>query len=211
MNNPARENRPGSDTVSRVLKVAEELFATCGYDAVSISTIAEKANVSKANIFHHFQSKRSLYISVLQEAAQHSSNLLMGLEDTEFGFTDRLLDLGRGHLQNYLDNPQKSKLLLREILDNTSDAEIRVLQEDFARNFSRVTTLIKKGQTAGEFRQDIDPAVVAILILAVNIFYVRTQSQMQKLADIDFAEEPERYSNQVMDLLLKGLLAPAAH
>ena len=52
--------------------------------------------------------------------------------------------------------------------------------------------------------------MVAILILAVNIFYVRTQSQMQKLADIDFAEDPERYSNQAMELLLKGLLVPTA-
>ena len=62
MSEPQQSKKPCVDAVDRVLIAAEDLFATCGYDAVSISAIAERANVSKANIFHHFQSKRSLYI-----------------------------------------------------------------------------------------------------------------------------------------------------
>ena len=206
MSEPQQTQNGCIDAVDRVLIAAEELFATCGYDAVSISAIAERANVSKANIFHHFQSKRSLYISVLKSAANHSTMLLMGLEETQSGYADRLTKLASGHLQNYLDHPNKSKLLMREILEHTSDAEIRVLQDDFGRNFTRVTSLIEKAQEDGEIRQNLDAAIVALAILATNIFYIRTQQQMKESSRISFADDPDSYSALMMDLLLNGML-----
>ena len=206
MNEPLQTQNGCVDAVDRVLIAAEELFATCGYDAVSISAIAERADVSKANIFHHFQSKRSLYISVLKAAANHSTMLLMGLEETQSGYADRLTKLANGHLQNYLNHPNKSKLLMREILEHTSDAEIRVLQDDFGRNFTRVTSLIEKAQEDGEIRQNLDAAIVAVAILATNIFYIRTQQQMQESSRISFADDPDSYSALMMDLLLNGML-----
>ncbi|MBV1961889.1 MAG: TetR/AcrR family transcriptional regulator [Immundisolibacteraceae bacterium] len=207
MSEPQQSKKPCVDAVDRVLIAAEDLFATCGYDAVSISAIAERANVSKANIFHHFQSKRSLYISVLKAAANHSTMLLMGLEETQSGYADRLTMLANGHLTNYLNHPNKSKLLMREILEHTSDAEIRVLQDDFGRNFARVTSLIEKAQTDGEIRQDLDAAIVAVAILATNIFYIRTREQMQESSKISFADDSDLYSTQMMDLLLNGMLS----
>ena len=40
-----------------ILEAAERLFAQQGYDGVSMRTIAREAGVSKANIYHHFDSK----------------------------------------------------------------------------------------------------------------------------------------------------------
>jgi TetR/AcrR family transcriptional regulator len=206
MSNSLEKPNKCVDAVDRVLAAAENLFATCGYDAVSISAIAEKADVSKANIFHHFQSKRQLYVSVLKAAAAHSHKLLMGLEETESGFTDRLLELTRGQLGNYLSHPEKSKLLMREVLENTSDDEIQLLKDDFARNFSRVVSLIKKGQAAGELRSTVDPALVTTTILASNIFYFRTRHHLLELSEVNFASDPDTYISGMMDLLLNGMV-----
>ncbi|MEL0082247.1 MAG: TetR/AcrR family transcriptional regulator [Gammaproteobacteria bacterium] len=209
MSNPQEKPVQCIDAVDRVLAAAEELFATCGYDAVSISAIADRAQVSKANIFHHFQSKRLLYISVLKGAATHSTKLLAGIEETQSGFTERLQQLMHGQLDNYLSHPDKSKLLMREVLEDTSDAEVRVLQDEFAKNFSRVVSLIQKGQSAGELRSSVDPAIVAITILAANIFYFRTRDHLRELSEINFASDSTLYVNQVMDLLLNGMIQSA--
>ncbi len=195
-----------NDAVNRVLISAEELFACCGYDAVSISAIADRARVSKANIFHHFQSKRALYITVLKGAAMHSTELLVALEGSDQGFSERLLTLMRTHLHNYLKHPEKSKLLMREVLENSCDTEISVLKEEFARNFSRVVSLIEAAQTAGEVRTDLNPAIVATTILAANIFYFRAQPQIKELAETGFNNDPDEYVDQVMELLLNGML-----
>lgn len=206
MPNPLIKPKPCVDAVDRVLEAAEELFATCGYDAVSISAIAERADVSKANIFHHFQSKRLLYVSVLKAAAAHSSKLLLGIEETQSGFTERLQELMRGQLSNHLAHPEKSKLLMREVLEDTSDAERNVLKDEFAKNFSRVVSLIKKGQSVGELRSSVDPAIVAVTILAANIFYFRTQGHLLDLSEIGFGKDPDKYVSGVMDLLLNGMI-----
>src|SRR5213078_1636709 len=79
-----------SETTQRILAVAEELFAECGFEAVSMNAVAEKAGVSKANIFHHFTSKRELYLAVLHNACRHAAERLHDLERHEGTFSQRL-------------------------------------------------------------------------------------------------------------------------
>ena len=53
--------QPASELLSSgevaILEAAEVLFAEKGFDAVSIRTIAEQANVSNAEVFHHLGPK----------------------------------------------------------------------------------------------------------------------------------------------------------
>ena len=63
-----------------ILEVAEQLFAEKGFDAASINDIAQLADVSKANIFHHFKSKEGLYMAVLKSACEHSAQALDEVE-----------------------------------------------------------------------------------------------------------------------------------
>jgi len=81
------ENKPETDSASSpgaqsILEVAEQLFADSGFDSVSISDIAQRADVSKANIFHHFKSKEGLYLAVLKSACGHSARTLDEVERT---------------------------------------------------------------------------------------------------------------------------------
>jgi TetR/AcrR family transcriptional regulator len=64
--------RPTCEGAERILAAAEELFAKEGFDAVSMNAIADKAGVSKANVFHHFKSKNDLYLAVIKQACQQA-------------------------------------------------------------------------------------------------------------------------------------------
>ncbi len=59
-----------------ILKAAVRLFSASSYDAVSMRGVAEAAGVSKANIYHHFSSKESLYQAILQSSAAELSGLV---------------------------------------------------------------------------------------------------------------------------------------
>ncbi len=72
MPHPAAQPPQQSETVARILAAAEELFSRRGFDAVSMNEIAEAAGVSKANIFHHFESKNALYLAVVRNACSDS-------------------------------------------------------------------------------------------------------------------------------------------
>ena len=64
----------------RIFQAAKELFAIHGYHQTSTNLIAEKADVSKALIFHHFNSKRKLYLTIVE----HSIDLMQRSFDKEW-------------------------------------------------------------------------------------------------------------------------------
>jgi AcrR family transcriptional regulator len=51
----------------QVLDAALELFAHQGYRATSVREIAEGANVSTGNVYHHFPDKESIFKTLLDE------------------------------------------------------------------------------------------------------------------------------------------------
>src|SRR5438552_11594715 len=64
-----------SDTRSRILDVAEELFGEQGLDRVSIRDITRKAKVNLAAINYHFGSKEDLVVAVFERSEEHTSEL----------------------------------------------------------------------------------------------------------------------------------------
>lgn len=57
-------------TTSAILEAAEDLFATRGYDAVSVREIAERAGVSHALVHRYLGSKAEIYRVVLESNAR---------------------------------------------------------------------------------------------------------------------------------------------
>ena len=57
---------PASERRSGILQAASRVFAEQGYAAATTFSIAQRANVSEALLFRHFQSKEVLYGEVLR-------------------------------------------------------------------------------------------------------------------------------------------------
>lgn len=58
-------------TVTKLLGVARDLFARQGYAATSLDMVAAAAGVTKGALYHHFPSKRDLFLEVY-EREQHT-------------------------------------------------------------------------------------------------------------------------------------------
>ena len=54
----------------QLLARATELFATHGYDELSMAKLAREAGISKPLLYHYFPSKRDLFEAVLGQAAE---------------------------------------------------------------------------------------------------------------------------------------------
>ena len=54
------------ETRSRILQAAGESFARHGYDAASVSEICRRAGLSKGAFYHHFPSKQTLFLELLE-------------------------------------------------------------------------------------------------------------------------------------------------
>ncbi|HLJ21724.1 MAG TPA: TetR family transcriptional regulator [Stellaceae bacterium] len=58
---------PASDTKSRLLRVAERLFAEHGFDGVSVRQLTAAAGVNLAAVNYHFGSKEGLLAAIFEE------------------------------------------------------------------------------------------------------------------------------------------------
>lgn len=204
---------PGTATVNelcateRILAAAATLFSEQGYDAVSISTIAERAGVSKANVFHHFTSKDELYFAVVREACRDTERI-QAFVNHSGTFPERLADFAAAQLTNMLEQAPVARLILRELLKDGEHRGRELAEKVFGANFARLVEILRRGQRDGELRSDLDPAMVATLLIGANVFFFESQEVLRHFPDVQFAHQPSRYSGMLVDILLRGIAAP---
>lgn len=203
---PARPVLAPSEGARAILAAAENLFASRGYDAVSMNEIAQAAGVSKANIFHHFSNKKALYLEVLRTACSNDSGeLLRELEQQSGPVIERLQRFVAHHLASLLRNERSARLIQREVRQGSDSRAKELAQQVFGDNFMRLLTLIKAGQAQGELRADVEPALIVVLLLAGNIFFFDAHRVLRHLPETGFANDPAAFNRQAMELLLHGI------
>jgi len=194
------------EAVERILIAAESLFAEHGFDAVSMSAIGEAAGVCKANVFHHFSSKNDLYVAVLRNACRASLQHLDDLSRSVAPLTERLPQFAHAHLENLLEHGQVARLMLRELLSDKPRHGQELAEKVYGENFSRFVAILRAGQQAGELRTDMDPAMVATLLIGSNVFFFESREVLRHFPDVSFTQRPEHFSLMLADILLHGIL-----
>jgi TetR/AcrR family transcriptional regulator len=201
----SRENAD-PNSVDRILAAAESLFGEQGFDAVSMNAIATRADVSKANIFHHFSSKNELYHAVLANACKESRARIDLLEQAEGSFIERLAQYAAMHLQGILEHSHLTRLILRDVLENGPERGQQLAEQVFGRNFAKLVEIIGQGQARGELRDNVDPAMVAVMLIAANVYFFEARDILRHFPDVDFADDPQRYSAKMIEIMLNGIL-----
>ena len=59
-----------TDTKEKILAVALHLFAKDGYEAVSVSKIAEKLGITKGALYKHYENKKDIFNSIVARMSQ---------------------------------------------------------------------------------------------------------------------------------------------
>lgn len=190
-----------------ILDGAKRLFAERGYDGVSISDIARETGVSKANIFHHFESKDGLYLAVIAaivEGTPDRTPFLRGDGDV----VARFEEMAAAEMVEAERDERGVRLILKELVSG-SPLRNRVLAEDiFADRFAKLVAEIRTLQAEGRLRADIDPALAATVLRSATAFYVLGRDVLRHLPGVAFADDPEAYARAAARLVLRGLAAP---
>lgn len=135
-----------NNTKQDILEAALDLFSVQGYEATSISQIADAVGIRKASLYSHFAGKQdildSLVQSVLVEYNKHSvfaradwDNLAFteNMQDTT---PDTALQTILGHIRFILHDPHVSRVRKMLVLEQFQNPELAKLQTK--RNYSDV-------------------------------------------------------------------------
>lgn len=114
-----------------ILDICFDMFAKYGYANTSTSMLAEAAGISKALIFHHFESKKKLYLSILDRCIE-KGRIDMGfdtlLENQDFFEAKERSSITKFHY--YKGNPNLMKII-REAFYMTPDGLKMEIQEKY--------------------------------------------------------------------------------
>ncbi|MCV7413986.1 TetR/AcrR family transcriptional regulator [Mycolicibacterium litorale] len=150
----------GEDRRQRILAVAERLLARNGWRNTSLAQIAKEAGVTPAGLLHHFESKEQLLHAVLDARDMD--------DDSHADLTgDLFLQIARV-AQRFERAPELAGTFTVLLVENIApDAPLhdRLLDRQRAAA-SIVTSIIRRGQAAGQYRQDLNAATKALEIVA---------------------------------------------
>jgi AcrR family transcriptional regulator len=184
----------------QLLAHAKNLFVTQGYHATTTEKIAQAAGVTEPVLYRHFDSKKTLFLEVLEEI--RAATLKRWHADTT-GLTDPLAKL-HAIADSYLGSTREHALeyrIMHRTLVETDDEEIVALLRSFYLDSETLlAAIIAEGQQAGVFRRSLDPRVGAWEMIRTALGYTLTLPLGVPL----FAEA--NYIPQAIDCLLHCLL-----
>jgi len=192
-----------------IINAALQLFSERGFDGVSMRQVAEMAGVSKANIYHHFESKQALYIAVLRSSVTETHKILEPLADSTESFESRLKRFMTAHLSQIFKHSMNSRLILREAMDQDEGQAKTMADKVVGENFRLLIALLREAQTAGVIKPETDPVLCATLLVGSNVFFFQAQNVMKHISEVTFVDDLEVYSNGIVDMVLNGILEQA--
>jgi AcrR family transcriptional regulator len=153
----------GEDRRQHILEVALRMLASNGSRATTLSQVARAAGMSTAGLLHHFQSKEQLLHAVL-DARDARDEAVADLD----GELESQLRSVRRRFERSGRSPALLGMfivLLCENLDPQAPLHVRFLAR-YRSGTRMIAASIRRGQHAGRFRGDVDPAVKAREVIA---------------------------------------------
>jgi AcrR family transcriptional regulator len=149
-----------------IVAEATRLFAERGYEGTSMGDLAERVGLRKASLFHHFESKDTLYATVLSQLLEGVEGAILGAASAEGSFVDRLDALSDAITGMLGARPHAARLLIREAMDWGP-----VMREQLAGNIQTVLSaaveFARAGQRAGVFNPALDPKHLVISLIGI--------------------------------------------
>lgn len=183
-------------TITVILDAARTLFLAKSYADVTMSEIARAAELTKGALYHHFDSKKELYLALLHRDLEEKRELFAAAADFEGSCRERLARFTRVLYELPWEKRRLIRLVRRDIntfKDPMRSALIRVYQAALPEQVERI---LSEGVSRGE----IEPQDLRLL----SWHYVAmVEVVLSHYADRVF-DRVETKLDYVLDLFLEG-------
>jgi AcrR family transcriptional regulator len=139
---------------AQLFMAAMQVCAEKGYHATTVDEIAARAGLSKGAVYHHFESKLDLFVSLLQESMDQFTSMIDQF-DQGSSAGDALRQIIRTALAIY--TPEIRRGMGEFFMLSLREPAIRDgLRRHYEGMIAAGTRLIRRGIASGEMRPDLD-------------------------------------------------------
>ena len=184
---------------AEICRTAAQIFHDRGYDATSVSDIARTLGITKAGLYHYFESKEALLFEITAYGLDRVRDEVIvparALRDPEA----RLRQLVIRHASIATQGRGAIAQLVDEVRALPPPARKRV-EERMRAYFDLVRGTLVELRSAGRLR-DVDPTVATFSLIGTILWLPRWFRQNGRLSR-------EQVANEIANIALSGLLRP---
>jgi AcrR family transcriptional regulator len=184
----------------QIMEAAVRAFARKGYHSCRVGEIAEEAGVAYGLVYHYFRSKEE----VLEEIFRHTWTQMLARIREVAGSGEPAVEQVRKVtallLRTWRRDPDLVRVLVREV--TRSPEQLKRQIDEIGHAYQALEEIVVNGQKSGEFRDDLDSKVAAIVWYGA-LEEVLTGWVMGQLSDGD--EDIEKAEHDVSTLMSDGL------
>jgi len=184
-----------------ILDAAVRVFARKGYHTSRVGDIAEEAGVAHGLLYHYFKSKDELLETIFSNTWTLMLEAISGVESLDEPARETLRKVSAIVLRAWRDTPDIVRVLVREV---TRSPHLQQEIGETEQAFAALERVIRKGQQAGEFRDDIEPRFASFIFYGA-LEEILTGWVMGQLPDTE--EDVRLAERTVVEMLGDGLLA----
>ena len=184
-----------------ILDAAVLVFARKGYHTSRVGDIAEEAGVAHGLLYHYFKSKDELLETIFSNTWTLMLEAISGVESLDEPARETLRKVSAIVLRAWRDTPDIVRVLVREV---TRSPHLQQEIGETEQAFAALERVIRKGQQAGEFRDDIEPRFASFIFYGA-LEEILTGWVMGQLPDTE--EDVRLAERTVVEMLCDGLLA----
>lgn len=189
------------NTKQQILEASLELFSVQGFEATSISQIADAVGVRKASLYSHFESKQAILDALVEVVLrQYGARSIFAAADGEKvadslpRTPDAAVQMILGQIRYILHDPAVSRARRMLVIEQFRNPELAALltRQNYTDVLQYFTALVKQLSLQGVLREDDPEVMAAQLCLPVSVWI--------NLCD----REPEREA-EVMELVSRHI------
>ena len=149
-----------------IVSAAVKLFCEKGYEGTTIRDIARAVGVTEGLLYHYFPSKAELIAECWRRCSWHSRAVAIVNQAGDRPVAEVLHELIRDHLASLYANGPSFRMHAAEML---RDGELASMSQHYIHEtHTAVADFLRRHQQAGSISADVDPDVVAHVIIGTN-------------------------------------------
>jgi TetR/AcrR family transcriptional regulator, cholesterol catabolism regulator len=181
-------------------RTAAQLFRDRGYDATSVSDVARALGMTKAGLYHHFESKEALLFEIMMYGLDRVRDDVIIPARTIRDPEARLRAMIVSHAR-IATRGQGAIAHLGDEIRALPPAGRRQIEQRMRVYFDLIRDTLRELKASGRLR-NVDPTVATFSLLGMILWLPRWFRQGGRL-------DQEAVANAIAEFALGGLLAPA--
>lgn len=191
---------------TQILEAALKLFSHRGYGATSVRDIAEAANVSKGNVYHHFSDKEAIFRVLLDQYFQAMSTPEFPFNRALASgtFPDNLEDLGRAARETVREYREYVALIYVDVVE-FDGTHVRKFYAEMAKRFEEfMKTHGLEEKLRERLHESLSP--ISAVMLATRIFYNYFSIEIIFGVKDHFGKGTDEVVHEISNILRHGML-----